>query len=89
MSENFRSLISSKNFITYVDNVFFTITNKTRIVHNKVDTLKLAEITIKLDEETEIFKLQYVNNIQTTTSYKNHIKDFDYDFAKKSPKSLK
>ena len=53
-----------------------------------VDKMKLAEITIKL-EETEILKLQKINNIQTTTSHKINIQDSDNNLVKKSPKSLK
>ena len=41
-----------------------------------VDKLKQAEITIKLEEQ-ENLKLQYVNNIQTTTSQLNNINDYD------------
>ena len=45
-----------------------------------VDKLQQAEITIKL-EETEIIKLQYVNNIHTTTSQKNNVHDFYTELA--------
>ena len=45
-----------------------------------VDKLEQAEITMKL-EETENLKLQYVNNIQTTTSQINHINDSDTDLS--------
>ena len=41
-----------------------------------VDKLEQAEIIVKL-EETENLKLQYVNNIQTTTSQINNINDSD------------
>ena len=41
----------------------------------QVDKLEQAEITIKL-EETENLKLQYVNNIQTTTSQINNINEY-------------
>ena len=44
--------------------------------------LEQAEITMKL-EETENLKLQYVNNIQTTTSQINIIHDSDTELAKK------
>ena len=47
-----------------------------------VDNLEQAEITIKT-EETENLKLQYFNNIQTTTSQINHEKDSDTDLSKK------
>ena len=47
-----------------------------------VDKLEQAEITKKL-EETENLKLQYVNNIQTTTSQINNINDSDTDLSKK------
>ena len=50
--------------------------------------MKLAEVTIKL-EETKILKLQNINSIQTITSHKINIQDSDYNLAKKSPKSLK
>ena len=33
--------------------------------------------------ETEKLKLQYVNNVQTTTSYINHIQDSDNELAEK------
>ena len=39
-------------------------------------------------EETEKLKLQYVNNIQTTTSQINHINDSDTDLSEKSTKIL-
>ena len=47
-----------------------------------VDKLEQAEITMKL-EETENLKLQYVNNIQITTSQINNINDSDTDLSKK------
>ena len=47
-----------------------------------VDKLEQAEITTKL-EETENLKLQYLNNIQTTTSQINHINDSDTDLSEK------
>ena len=37
-------------------------------------------------EETENLKLQYVNNIQTTTSHINNINDSDTDLSENSPK---
>ena len=45
-----------------------------------VDKLEQAEITMKL-EETANLKLQYVNNIQTTTSQINNIHDFDTELS--------
>ena len=39
-----------------------------------VDKLEQAEITMRL-EETESLKLQYIKNIQTTTSQLNNIND--------------
>ena len=45
-----------------------------------VDELEQAEITMKL-EETENLKLQYVNNIQTTTSQINNINDSDTELS--------
>ena len=47
-----------------------------------VNKLEQAEITMKL-EETENLKLQYVNNIQTTTSLINNINDSDTDLSEK------
>ena len=47
-----------------------------------VDKLERAEITMKL-EETENLKLQYVNNIQTTTSQINNIHDSDTELSEK------
>ena len=47
-----------------------------------VDKLEQAEITMKL-EEMENLKLQYVNNIQTTTSQINNINDSDTDLSEK------
>ena len=47
-----------------------------------VDKSEQAEITMKL-EETENLKLQYVNNIQTTTSQINHIHDSDSELSDK------
>ena len=47
-----------------------------------VDKLEQAGFTMKL-EETEILKLQYVNNIQTTTSHINSINDSDTELSKK------
>ena len=51
-----------------------------------VDKLELAEITMKLNE-TDNLKLQYVNNIQCTTSQMNNNYDSDTELAEK--KSLK
>ena len=45
-----------------------------------VDKLEQAVTTMKL-EERENLKLQYVNNIQTTTSQKNKIHDSDTDLS--------
>ena len=47
-----------------------------------VDKLEQAEITMKL-EETENLKLQYVNNIQTTTTQINNIHNSDTDLSEK------
>ena len=47
-----------------------------------VDKLEQAEITIVLDE-TENLKLQYVNNIQTTTSQINNIHDSGTELSEK------
>ena len=47
-----------------------------------VDKLEQAEITMKL-EETENLKLQYVNNIQTTTSQINNINESDTELSEK------
>ena len=47
-----------------------------------VDKLEQAEITMKL-EETKKLKLQYVNNIQTTTTQINKIHSSDTDLSKK------
>ena len=52
-----------------------------------VDKLEQAEITMKL-EETENLKLQYVNNIQTTTTQINNIHNSDTDLYKKITKIL-
>ena len=52
-----------------------------------VDKLEQAEITMKL-EETENLKLQYVNNIQTTTAHINNIHDSDTDLSEKITKIL-
>ena len=47
-----------------------------------VDKLEQAEITIKL-EETENIKLQYVNRIETNTTYINNIQESDTDLIEK------
>ena len=47
-----------------------------------VDKLEQAEITVNF-EETEIFKLPDVNNIQTTTSQINITHDSDTDLSEK------
>ena len=54
------------------------------IDHRKlVVKLEQAEITMNF-EKTENLKLQYVNNIQTTTSQMNNIHDSDTELAKKN-----
>ena len=52
-----------------------------------VDKLEHAEITMKL-EETENLKLQYLNNIHTTTSQISIIHDSDTEVAEKIIKVL-
>ena len=52
-----------------------------------VDKLEHAEITLKL-EETENLKLQYLNNIHTTTSQISIIHDSDTEVAEKIIKVL-
>ena len=52
-----------------------------------VDKLKQAEITMQL-EETVNLKLQYVKNIQTTTSQINKINDSDTELSEKITKIL-
>ena len=52
-----------------------------------VDNLEQVETALKL-EETEILKLQYVNNIQTATSHINNNNDSDTDLSKKITKVL-
>ena len=47
-----------------------------------VDKPERSEITMKL-EETENLKLQYVNNVQTTTSQINNVNDSDTDLSEK------
>ena len=47
-----------------------------------VDKLEQAEITMKL-EETENLELQYVKNIQTTSSQINSIHDSDTELSEK------
>ena len=47
-----------------------------------VDKLEQAEITMKL-EETENLKLQYINNIRTTTTQINNIHNSDTDLSEK------
>ena len=47
-----------------------------------IDKQEQAEITMKL-EQTENLKLQYVNNIQTTTSQINNTHDSDTELAEK------
>ena len=47
-----------------------------------VDKLAQAEITMKI-EEAENLKLQYINNIQTTTSQINNINDSDTESSEK------
>ena len=48
-----------------------------------VDKLEQAEIIMKL-EETEKLRLQYVNNIQTTTTQINNIHNSDKKFVQKN-----
>ena len=52
-----------------------------------VDKLEQAEISMKL-EETENLKLQYVNNIQTTSSQTKNINDSDTDLVEKVTEML-
>ena len=47
-----------------------------------VDKLEQAQITVKM-KESENLKLQYVNNIQTTTSHINNTNDSDTDLSEK------
>ena len=47
-----------------------------------VDNLEQAEITMKL-EETENLKLQYVNRIETNTTYIKNIQESDTDLVEK------
>ena len=48
-----------------------------------VDKLEQAEITMKL-EETQTFKLQYIERIQTNTTHINNIHDSDVDLSEKN-----
>ena len=48
-----------------------------------IDKLEQAEITMKSEKKTENLKLQYVNNIQTTTSQINNMNDSDTELSKK------
>ena len=52
-----------------------------------VDKLEQAEMTMKL-EETENLKLQYFNNIQTTTTQINNMHNSDTDFSAKTTEVL-
>ena len=52
-----------------------------------IDKLEQAEITLNL-EETEKIKIQYVNNIQTTTLHINNINDSDINLSDKITKFL-
>ena len=52
-----------------------------------VDKLEQAEITMKM-EETGNLKLQYVNNIQTTSSHINIINDSDTDLSEKNQRTF-
>ena len=52
-----------------------------------VDKLEQAEISMKL-EETENLKLQYLNNIQTTTSQINNFNDSDTELSEKITENL-
>ena len=49
------------------------------------DKLEQAEITMKL-QETENLELQYVNNIQNTTTQINNIDNSDIDLVEKITK---
>ena len=51
-------------------------------IRNLIDKLEQAEINMKL-EKTENLKLQYVNNIQTTTSQINNVHDSDTEISEK------
>ena len=53
-----------------------------------VDKLEQAEVTIKL-EEKENLKLQYVNNIHTTSSQLNNVHDSDTELAEKNHSNIK
>ena len=48
-----------------------------------VDKLEQAEVTIKF-EETENFKLKYVNKFETNTTHINNIHDSDVDLSEKN-----
>ena len=56
-------------------------------IRKLVDEPEQAEITMKL-VETENLKLQYVNNIQTTTPRVNNIHDSDTELSEKITKVL-
>ena len=51
-------------------------------IQNLEDNLEQAEIKMKL-EETENIKLQYIYDIQTTSSHINNIQESDNELAKK------
>ena len=53
-----------------------------------VDKLEQAKITIKLIE-TENLNLNYVNNIQTTTSQINNLHDSNTELAEKNHSNIK
>ena len=54
-----------------------------KIFQKLLDKLEEVEITMKL-EETENLKLQYVNNIHTTTSQINNILESDTERVEKN-----
>ena len=66
---------------------FFSIREPELDFRKLVDKLEQADLTMKL-EETENFKLQYDNNIQTTATQINNIHKSDTDLSKKSTKTL-
>ena len=51
-----------------------------------VDKIEQAEITMKL--ETENFKLQYVNRIETNTTHKTNIQESDVELSEKTTEIL-
>ena len=66
------------------DSITSFLNSRTRFEFQKLnDKLAQAEITMKL-EEAENLKLQYVNNIQTTTTQINNIHNSDVDLSEKN-----